>query len=234
MTRFLSVRDNSLHTRGFPWASRIVVGLDNKVVCGECRGVLRRPEGDLQVMLERDKGNKWPDALGCGHYPLFIVSERTLEAWQKDGVGEFPIGGAITFLDPLPKKLEQMKAPSYVWLDGDQMLGARLDFEASGFVGVQFCGTCGRRWDDIKATFHRQHSMPWSHVFVDGTWNGVNLFTTDISPTAFFCTDKVVESAIRHRLTNFRFVPVEEGDACGGPGVQYLKGENVSSSAGPA
>jgi hypothetical protein len=234
MTRFFSVLDNSFHTRGFPWAWRIVVGLDNKGECPECQGPLAQPEGDLQVLLERNKGSKWPDVLGCGAYPLFIVSERVLEAWRNDKVGEFPIGGRVSFSAPLPKKLERTNPPSYFWLDGAKMLGAKLDFDASGFVGVQFCGTCGRRWDNVKATYDRQHSLPWAYVFVDGTWTGSNLFTTDLSPTAFFCTERVVETARKHQLTNFRFVPVEEGDAPGSPGVQYIQSASTSATTDPA
>jgi len=222
MVRFFRVSDNSFHTRGFPWIARIEVGLEHKGICPECGGSLTQPRGDLQVALERNKGSKWPDAIGCGHYPLLVVSARVLSAWRNAKLGDFPVGGMVTLLPPFPKKLEKHEPPVYCWLDGAMMFGARLDFEASGFVGVQFCSRCSRRWDDIPATFQRQHSQRWGYVFWKGSWKGANLFTTDISPTAFFCTNAVVESAKEHALTNFRFIPVEEGVGAGSPGVEYL------------
>jgi hypothetical protein len=221
MPRFFSVRDNSSRTSGYPWIIDITVGLDSKGECPECEGPLDRPSGDLQVRLQTNKGKMWPDALGCGAYSLFIVSERVLAAWRADKVGEFPLGGRIIFSPPLPKRLEHCAPPAYFWLDGEKMLGARLDFETSGFVGVQFCSTCGRRWDDDDATYERQ-SRPWSYTFVKGSWNGANLFTTDLSPAAFFCTDAVMECARKHGHTNFRFIPVEAGDATWSEGIDYL------------
>lgn len=229
MAKFYRVGNNSFYNRGFPWIAKIVRGMPYKGQCPECEGTLGDPKGALRVLLERNKGSRWPDVLGCGAYPLLIVSERVLEAWRNDRVGEFPIGGRISFSAPLPKRLEQTKPPSYFWLDGEKMRGANLDFDASGFVGVQFCSRCGRRWDDIEATYDRQHSAPWSYVFVDGSWTGSNLFTTDLSPTAFFCTETVLECARKHQFTNFRFVPVEEGDAPESPGVKYIQNRRASA-----
>jgi hypothetical protein len=234
MTRLYSVSDNSFHSNDFPWAWRIQSGIDFSLPpCPECDGPQTRLQGDMEMLLERKKGSNWPDIMGCGAYPLLIVSEQVLNVWLNDGVGQFPIGGRVSFLPPIPRKLEPTKAPAYFWLDGKQMLGAKLDFDASGFVGVQFCSRCGRRWDDVKATYDRQHSQPWSYVFVEGAWTGSNLFTTDLSPTAFFCTERVVECARKHQLTNFRFVPVEDGDAAGSPGVNYIQNRSASATKDP-
>jgi hypothetical protein len=49
------------------------------------------------------------------------------------------------------------------------------------------------------------------------------LFTTDLSPTAFFCTNQVVDCARRNRHSNFRFLPVELGAGAGHRGVDYLQ-----------
>jgi hypothetical protein len=51
--------------------------------------------------------------------------------------------------------------------------------------------------------------------FKEGTWNGSNLFTTDIAETHFFCTEVFVECARKYKFTNFRFIPIEEGHGYG-------------------
>jgi hypothetical protein len=178
--------------------------------------------GDLEVTLEKRKGSKWPDALGCGAASLFIVSARVLEAWRDDAVGAFPIGGGISFTGALPKRLRDGRPPEYFWLDGQKMLGAKMDFDAAGFVDVRFCFACGNRIDDISATHEKQRSGLWPYAFVPDTWNGADLFTTDLSPAAFFCTNAVMECARRHRHTNFRFIPVEAGSATWSRGIDYL------------
>jgi hypothetical protein len=176
--------------------------------------------GSIEAFLDRQKGVKWPDALGCGHYPFFILSERVLDAFSKENIGDFP-HHAVLIQQPLPKKLAGLVPPRYFWLDGQKMRGAALDFKASGFVGVRFCPECGTRTDDISATCDRQHSRVYPYVFRPGTWNGANLFTTDLSHCAFFCTEAVVECAQKHKLTNFRFIPTEDGASPSSKGLDY-------------
>lgn len=101
------------------------------------------------------------------------------------------------------------------------MMGARVDFDASGFVSVRFCERCGTRNDDLRATYDRQHSGIWPMRFLEGTWNGADVFTTDLSPAAFFCTEKVVECARQNRHTNFAFVPAERAASSTEP-IDYL------------
>ena len=87
-----------------------------------------------------------------------------------------------------------------------------MDFDASGYVDVRFCAACGTRSDDIGATFDRQHAdPPPATVFEHDDSLGFDLFTTDLSPMAFFCTDRVLRCASRNRLTNIEFCRVEEG-----------------------
>jgi hypothetical protein len=223
MERFYRVSDNSFETRGYPWALNILSGLSELGVCYSCapEGVpIRQPQGVITVRLEPGVGTRWPDALGCGAWSLFIVSGRVLKHWKKDGIGEFP-AEPVEIADPLPKKLRGSDKPDYYWLDGASMKGARLDFDASGFVGVRYCPECGRRTDDMSATYVRQHDGVWPMRFLDGSWNGAQLFTTDLSPYVFFCTQSVVECARRHRHKNFRFVPAERA-ASPGNGIRYL------------
>ena len=218
---FLSVTHNSFSTRGYPWAERVLEGLTTGAACEVCGVKPLVAEGDISVTLEPRKGKEWPDVLGCGAYPFFIVSGRVIEVWGEDGVGAFP-HHRVNVLPPLPETLRASPRPEYFWLDGARMLGASLDFEASGFVGVRFCPRCGNRTHDIGATYERQRSGTWPYQFVPGTWGGAKVFTTDLSPTMFFCTEDVLHSAARHGLTNFRFLRAEDGHSPGSKGIKYL------------
>lgn len=221
MTNFFTVSHNSSYTRGFPWAERVVSGLTRGPACAVCGVEPFLAEGDIEVALERKKGSTWPDALGCGAYPFFIVSDRALAAWRAEGVGDFP-RHAVRVVGPVPAKLSAQPPPAYSWIDGGRLLGARLDFEAGGFVGVRFCPGCGNRTHEVAATYNRRRSGRWPFAFVPGTWNGGPLFTTDLSPTQFFCTSEILRCARDYRLTNFRFLPTEDGGDAESKGLQYL------------
>jgi|GEM_PF-3164412 len=219
MTRFFDICDNSLHLRGFPWGVKIT-GTMNVHCCSTCRVNGEEPVGDIDVHLDHNKGKKWPDVLGDGSQILLTVSLRVLADWQREGIGPFPVHRAI-IKDPYPQKLEGIHPPDYFWLDGKQMLGAKVDFEASGFVDVKFCPECGNRTDNISETDKRQGTKKYGTIFFAETWNGADLFTTDISDRHFFCTEKIVECAAKYKHSNFRFIPVEWGDPVTGKGLPY-------------
>jgi hypothetical protein len=224
MTQFYSIQDNSLETDHAPWIMKIVSGEEHhQTPCPECgRNRASSLVGDVEVLFDPAKGTYWPDALGCGATPVLIVTRRVLEAWKADKIRDCPVGGRLKFMPPLPRYLQKAQQPEYFWLDSTRMVGARLDDEASGFIISRSCPICGCSIIDVDATYDRQHSQPWSYVFAEGTWNGADLFT--ISPTGglYFCTERVVTCAREHGHTNFRFVPVEEGDAPGSSGINYM------------
>lgn len=219
--QFYSVSHNSFEGRGFPWAQEIVHGFTLLPPCPECGRSMRSIPGEITVGFT-DKGSKWPDVLGCGHVSLLIVSERVLEDWRRDGIGEFP-NHEVHLDPPMPRRLRNVAPPGYFWIDGSQIQGARLDYDASGIVIKRFCPKCDARIDDIPATFARHYAGGWPIVFQEGTWNGASLFTTDTSPYQFYCTQDVVDCARRNRHTNFRFIPIEEGLNARSKGLPYLK-----------
>ena len=218
--RLFSISDNSFDTRGFPWGAK-VRGNMTEYCCSTCGAHCEEPSGDVTIKLERKKGSKWGDVLGDGSQILFTVSKRVIEDWKTTGIGGFPVHKA-TVIKPYPKKLEDTVPPQYYWLDGDLMHGVRLDYEASGFVGVSHCPECNRLKYDISATYDRQHSAVWPYAFIEGSWNGSNLFSVP-DTSMFFCTEKVIECAVKYGHTNFRFTPVEEGLAISSKGLPYLK-----------
>lgn len=221
--KFFRITHNSFETRGFPWGQRISRGLELVKVCYTCdkEGLrVQRPRGEVEIELEPEKGTKWPDVLGVGHWPLFVISKRVIDHWRAIGISGLR-AHPVRFAEPVPRKLDSC-GRDYWWLDGAEMSGAKLDFDASGFVGVSFCPNCGTRSHDIDATYDRQHSATWPMAFVKGSWTGADLFTTDLSPTMFFCTEKIVEAARREKHSNFLFVPAEVA-ASSTKGIKYVR-----------
>ena len=157
--RFFSIGDNSFSKRGFPWIQRLGAGFRQVYLCNRCASgrSIWYGDGPVEAFLESCKGVKWPDALGCGHFPFLVLSERAVRAFRDEGLGDIQA--------PLPMRLAGSEPPRYVWLDGEKMRGASLDFEASGLLNVRFCPECGTRTDNISATFHRQNSGDCPYAF---------------------------------------------------------------------
>jgi hypothetical protein len=83
MPKFFSVSDNSFQNRGFPWISTLTEGFGLQYYC-ECeKRNLYYATGKMVAKLSKNKGSKWPDILGCGHYPFMIVSEKVIECCKK-------------------------------------------------------------------------------------------------------------------------------------------------------
>ncbi len=205
--RFYSL-DSAFEYRGVPYIATLTEGFGVKYRC-KYGHVIHAATGKMVGRLDPFKGTMWPDGLYCGHFPFLIVSERVIDAWEMEGIGSFP-KAEITIAPERPGRLSNLPPPKYFWIDGEKLKGALMDFDASGFVGVKFCPDCGQRSEDIHATYqHRMRRTPF--VFKGSTWTGLNLFTTDLSPTWYFCTSAVVECVRRHKFTNIQFVPIEEG-----------------------
>lgn len=218
--KFFRAGNNSAWRKGTPWIARIANGLHRTPPCPSCGTVSRFADSEIEVILDSKRGTEWPDVLGCGSRPLFIISERVLVAWSSIGIPD-PPRHPVVVTGGIPAALSSGNMPEYFWLDGTRLGGAAIDFDASGYVNVSFCSFCGKRTQDISATHRRQRDEKFPFVFLDGSWDGKDLFTTDLSPAVFFCTERVVQCASEHGLTNFRFVPIEKGPGYSGSGISY-------------
>jgi len=189
-----------------PWIAEFTQGEAALDRCSTC-GVKRHfPQGDMRALLE-PIGTQWPDLIGEGSLVgLFVASGRFIDALRSCGV-RVELGGRVEFDEPGPKRLSLADAPTYYWVDGEQHLAAKMDFKASGFVGVKHCEACGERSHDIKAS-RRNEEL---YVFDYEAISGLGLFSTDMNPDVFFCTERVLECCREHRPTNVAIKPVEEG-----------------------
>ncbi|MCY3622445.1 MAG: hypothetical protein OXH68_12145 [Gammaproteobacteria bacterium] len=208
MRRFYRIQDRTLFARGMPWIAEFTQGLAYASGCEVCRsGHSYRAVGDMCARLDPKRGTQWPDLIGSGaRVGVFVASGRFVRALRAEGV-RVRLGGRVNFAEQAPKRLSLTDAPDYHWVDGEGHRAAKMDFEASGYVGVERCAACGRWWEDIKASRTRDFPV----VFEYDASSGEDLFTTDMSRLVFYCTHRVLECVKANRLTNVAFRPVEEG-----------------------
>lgn len=224
MPSILTVGHASFDVRGAPWVQDILGGMKT----AKCELCLRELcEFDLnvavRVALDPKQGTFWPDMLACGAYPLFIISDDAVRAWQLSSLAQLLLG-TIELIGEMPKGLRGQVQKRYFWVDGTQMRAALLDFDTAGFVDAESGKACGTRSYNISKTYERQHSGLAAYSFLEFTRTDLELFTSDLSPTLFFCKDAVVACAREHNLTNFRFVPLDWGVSYNGKGLDYMTG----------
>lgn len=210
MTSYYGISDNTFDKDGMPWIQSIVDGLVDIGRCLVCqRGQSKL--GDLKVLMQDERAKYWPDVLGCGAYPCFVVSQRFVDSMRKDGI-RLVLGGGVKILEPVENELSLKDAPPYYWVDGKRHRAAKMDFEASGYVDARFCRECGAFSSDISATNSRQHADPPPPItFHYDEGSGYDLFTTDMSWAYFLCTERVLRCASLNKLTNIEFTRVEDG-----------------------
>ena len=165
----------------------------------------------MSAVLDQNSARHWPDVLGSGDLLLFVASSRFMAALAEEKIYA-EVGGRVSILEPLPAGLPRSEARTYFWVDGERHRAAVMDYDASGFVDAVECEGCGRvSYDIAKTNARRQGDPPAPIVFDYDPASGLDLFTTDMTPLTFFCTERVLECAKRHRLINLAFRPVEEG-----------------------
>ena len=211
--RFFSIMDDTSYRRQVPVIIWIIEGLLDYGPCPGCGATRRDPSGDLRVTLSDDRARIWPDLMACGEYPCFVASARFVDAMLETGI-RIEKGGRVDFIEPIENGLSMDDSPGYYWLDGRRGHQAgKMDFDTSGYVDVRFCGVCANRTDDISLTFNRQRADPPPPTVIEfDAKTGHDLFTTDLSPCAFFCTERVLETVKKYKLTNIAFYPCEEGE----------------------
>ena len=204
--------DNTIYKRGFTWAYSIIPKSEMfEINCPKCGIRGRYPSGAFDVVVEG--GSKFPDVLGCGAYPLLIVSEEVITDWKNAGIKSFdtyPVGIA----EVQSKKLQDVQPPKYfrVEITGN----CKIDLEKSGFHLLKKCSECGHTHFEGRATSGFQ--------MVPGSWDGSPVFRDfDVFPRVTFCTELIVELAREQKRTNFRFVLMDEPEDASNKGLDYLK-----------
>ena len=212
MSAFYIFRDNSSYNRRFTWASSIRPKsemIDRK--CPECGAGEYYPSGAFDVIIEG--GDRYPDILGCGVYPLLIVSESVIDDWHKAGITSFHTY-PVNVEDVLTKKLRRVPTPKYfrVEIDGN----CKIDLEASGLRVIKYCPECHY--------LSTEPAVSLGFKMVPGSRDGSPLFRdADLYPRVNFCTELILELAGKYKRTNFRFESMEGPFDHFSRGIEYLK-----------
>jgi hypothetical protein len=161
--------------------------------CPECGRSGKYPAGSFDVTVEG--GSAFPDFLGCGAYPLLIVSEHVVSIWQRAGVASFqmfPVG-VVSLVD---STTQQERAPKYfhVEITGTCM----VDLVKSG---IRLTGACRR-----CAQISREPMSGTRLKLLEGSWDGSPLFRDHrLFPRVSFCTEQLKSLLETEGVTNVRF-----------------------------
>jgi hypothetical protein len=156
------------------------------------------PEGTFDVDVE--EGFKYPDILGCGEYPLLIVSERVINSWEKASVDcfeRFNVGIRLI----KSRKLRGATQPKYYRVEPSGI--CKVDLAASGVRVTAVCPVCG----ELKREPQSGHGFQLK----TGSWDGSDLFRDNVLfPRVIFCTHKIVKVSFDNQLTNCVFTKMED------------------------
>ncbi len=183
-------------SKGWTWAHNLIGFYEKSTRCDVCgRGNLfpdYYPEYPLSVEVEG--GTQYPDILGCGAYPLFIVSENVIKDWEVRAIRGYE-KFALSVVKATGKKIKDIVPPSYYHI---KVTGrCNLDLEAMGLEIIQHCPKC---------LYTRADPMVHDRYIIDAkSWDGTSLFISELFPSKICCTQDVLDLASVNKRTNFRF-----------------------------
>ena len=192
--KYYNITDNTCYER--KWTIAVSIHPRSRMIewsCPDCGAAASYPAGSFDVTIEG--GEAYPDFLGCGAYPLMIVSGKVIASWEQHGIGpfvKFPVGVAAA----LETKLSLKDAPQYfrVEIAGD----AKVDIPGSGGDFTRFCTRCG--------TFMTEPMLISKFALYAKSWDGSHVFRDQrLFPRVIFCTETVKRISESERHTNSRF-----------------------------
>ena len=113
------ITDNTFASRGWTWARDIHPLISEFAPkCDKCGKTWCIPEFYPQrpITLEVEGGVKYPDCLGCGAWPFFIVSEKVTRDWEREGVTSYRKYPA-TVVSAKGKKIRDETPPQYYHIE---------------------------------------------------------------------------------------------------------------------
>lgn len=191
---------STAESNGWAYASKIYAKSEEVIIdCEKCGARGRYPEKEFDIDIEG--GEKYPDILLCGSYPLLIVSKKVVEDWKNEGITGFsfyPVG--INSVSS--ESLRKVTPPSYfhIVVQGKSKLNlVKMEVDI-----VEKCPSCG------KIKFNKPIWDIDKFYIDETTWDGLDLFVSDLFPTMILVTTNVVQSACKNKHTNFEFIKAED------------------------
>lgn len=208
--KFYGLTDNTNNSRGWAYAISIIPKSELITInCPECGTRVSYPSGEFDVVIE--SGSKYPDNLQCGAYPFLIVSEKVVSDWESNGVTGFE-KLKVNIAKANSEKLKNIEPPQYyhILVKGK----CELNLKEMGVTLVKTC-KCG------KKNFEPVTGFPF--VIKEETWDGSDLFISDLFPRVYFCSEKLIYLAGKNKRTNFLFQAPEAMSEWGAKGIDYIK-----------
>ena len=178
------------------WTTAVSIYPSSRAIrwsCPDCGSAANYPSGSFDVKIEG--GSAYPDLLGCGAYPLLIVSEGVLSSWQRHGIGPL-LSYPVQVVEAVDTKLSPSSAPDYFRVEVGGSI--KVDIQGTGGTIKNLCYRCGE--------FETDPMLIKQFAFLDGSWDGTDLFSDKrFFPRVVFCTDSVKKLVEAENHTNFRF-----------------------------
>jgi hypothetical protein len=226
---FYSLGDNSIFSRKWVWAWSVKPMPDEiGVLCDVCqRGRLypgRYPQRPLEAYVgpldgQPESDFKYPDILGCAA-PYLIVSDTVISDWETHNITGYR-KFLIEITQATDAQIKRAVPPKYYHIEVTGR--CQLDLDASGIRIVYLCPKCGYREEELLEDNPVENpfgSFPFA--FHKETWDGSDLFVSDLFDRTYFCSQKIFDLASQNKHTNFRFVLPEDSGKDGNWAIDYM------------
>ncbi len=152
--------------------------------------------------LAVEGGSRCPDlhtTAGLNCFPIF--SEKAVDLFTQHSVSGFRVDEQVfLFKEESPDSYVELKdIPPYYKVTFEGKID--FDYPAMFLKKKKLCPVCG------KYDLNRQRLYP---VFLDSnSWNGDDFCSVITRPGHWYCTEKVVQLAKKHKLKGFEFKAVQ-------------------------
>jgi hypothetical protein len=212
LSDFMYLTHNQHHEPRWAWGMRCEPELEDQgALCPRCRrGRLYDgnwyPSRPLRMLVEEGKGH--PDFIGNADFLLAVSDKvwRDMQAGGVTGVQAFPLA-------PFRAKGGDDEFGPYWHLEP---LGrCKLDTQAMGIHVKRHCELCYKT-EIRELTYNGYHLEP-------GSWDGSDIYMSELFPRVRFCSRKVWELAGEHQWTCFRFEVAEDPTHLSAPPPRVIK-----------
>ena len=220
---FYSVSYAAHMDAGWPWAVKLyphprITGT-RCPVCGI--GILypgRYPAYPIIAGIEG--GVRFPDVLGCSE-SFLVVSEAVISDWETAGVTGYKQHPFMIVREEVgDDTLELLPRYYHIEVTGR----CQLDLEAMGIEIIFYCPTCGYRKEELLDQNEIEENPFGTFPFVirKETWDGSDLFVSDLFKRTVFCSQRVFDLAGLNERTNFEFLLPEDRSKGKEHNIDYL------------
>jgi hypothetical protein len=168
--------------------SRLTVGLEYRPACPGCNARRIVPHDPLEGSVVNALHGPSPLVLPCAHVPYLFLSTAVLRKFSKVNLTLPP---CFSFHTVFSEKLESWPDfTGFARVAGEQGSRCEIDLDRSGFKGSFVCAVCGTINHDVAATYAARRADD-KYVIIADTLPEADLFTTQLSTTLLFCTERL-------------------------------------------